>query len=144
MAPRNSQIGIALTTDDYKKGYSSSSLEKFQVEDIETGQITNLKYGASLELERYLNNDLNLNFDLFPKAPRRQKFRLFRASRLRDGATSEKGNNSDNAHSTPTDDELPPPDRGAEAWLFLAGCFVLEAVVFGKPRLCVPSFMRFL
>jgi hypothetical protein len=28
---------------------------------------------------------------------------------------------------------LPPVDRGHQAWLFLAGCYVMEALVFGTP-----------
>lgn len=31
---------------------------------------------------------------------------------------------------------LPPVDRGKDAWLFLAACFVVEALVWGK-SLCV-------
>jgi hypothetical protein len=27
--------------------------------------------------------------------------------------------------------DLPPVDRGHAAWLFLAGCYVMEALVFG-------------
>lgn len=31
-----------------------------------------------------------------------------------------------------TEFSLPPVDRGKDAWLFLAACFVLEALVWGK------------
>ena len=27
--------------------------------------------------------------------------------------------------------DLPPVDRGHKAWLFLAGCYIMEALVFG-------------
>jgi hypothetical protein len=30
-----------------------------------------------------------------------------------------------------TKPSLPPVDRGAQAWLFLAGCYVMEMLVFG-------------
>lgn len=31
-----------------------------------------------------------------------------------------------------TEFSLPPVDRGKDAWLFLAACFVLEALVWGE------------
>jgi hypothetical protein len=34
-------------------------------------------------------------------------------------------------HTISTDPALPPVDRGAQAWLFLAGCYVMEMLVFG-------------
>lgn len=34
---------------------------------------------------------------------------------------------------------LPPVDGGAQAWLFLAGCFVMEALVFGTFSPHAPS-----
>jgi hypothetical protein len=30
-----------------------------------------------------------------------------------------------------TEQQLPPIDRGKDAWLFLAACFVMEALVWG-------------
>lgn len=27
---------------------------------------------------------------------------------------------------------IPPPDHGKAAWLFLAGCFIIEGLVWGK------------
>lgn len=32
---------------------------------------------------------------------------------------------------TEADPSLPPVDGGTQAWLFLAGCYVMEALVFG-------------
>jgi hypothetical protein len=37
--------------------------------------------------------------------------------------------------------ELPPVDRGHAAWLFLAGCYVMEALVFGTTN---PSHLYFM
>jgi hypothetical protein len=34
---------------------------------------------------------------------------------------------------TEADPSLPPVDGGTQAWLFLAGCYVMEALVFGTP-----------
>ena len=31
---------------------------------------------------------------------------------------------------------IPPPDHGKAAWLFLAGCFVIEGLVWGKRSKC--------
>ena len=47
------------------------------------------------------------------------------------GATDSRKSGPDTAD---TDDEskLPPTDRGWSAWLFLAGCFWLEGLVWGK------------
>lgn len=36
---------------------------------------------------------------------------------------------------THADRELPPADRGKDAWLFLAACFTLEAVIWGSSSL---------
>ena len=33
---------------------------------------------------------------------------------------------------------LPPVDTGKDAWLFLAACFVIEALVWGEHHLLVP------
>ena len=30
---------------------------------------------------------------------------------------------------------LPPADRGKDAWLFLAGCFMVEALIWGRSLL---------
>jgi hypothetical protein len=38
---------------------------------------------------------------------------------------------SENAHGHHS---LPPADRGKEAYLFLASCFMLEALIWGTPR----------
>jgi len=46
---------------------------------------------------------------------------------------SEGGNNLAPHHH---EFSLPPVDRGKDAWLFLAACFVVEALVWGK-SLCV-------
>lgn len=46
---------------------------------------------------------------------------------------SEGGNNLAPYHH---EFSLPPVDRGKDAWLFLAACFVVEALVWGK-SLCV-------
>lgn len=35
--------------------------------------------------------------------------------------------------TTGADPLLPPVDGGTQAWLFLAGCYVMEALVFGIP-----------
>lgn len=29
---------------------------------------------------------------------------------------------------------LPPADRGKDAWLFLAGCFMVEALIWGRSQ----------
>jgi hypothetical protein len=34
---------------------------------------------------------------------------------------------------TPPEVPVPPPDEGLDAWLFLAACFMLEALVWGFP-----------
>jgi hypothetical protein len=34
--------------------------------------------------------------------------------------------------------DLPPVDRGHAAWLFLAGCYVMEALVFGMLTILIP------
>lgn len=40
----------------------------------------------------------------------------------------------DTASQAPmTEFSLPPADGGKQAWLFLAACWVIEAVTFGKP-----------
>lgn len=38
----------------------------------------------------------------------------------------------DRNSSTPNDSSLPPVDEGKDAWLFLAACFVVEALVWGE------------
>jgi hypothetical protein len=43
-----------------------------------------------------------------------------------DAAMAEQG-----VSQTMDDPSLPPVDRGAQAWLFLAGCYVMEMPVFG-------------
>jgi hypothetical protein len=43
-----------------------------------------------------------------------------------DAAMAEQG-----VSQTMDDPSLPPVDRGAQAWLFLAGCYVMEMLVFG-------------
>lgn len=48
--------------------------------------------------------------------------------------SSEGGNNPAPHHH---EDSFPPVDRGKDAWLFLAACFVAEALVWGK-SLCIP------
>jgi hypothetical protein len=46
--------------------------------------------------------------------------------------------NSSTFEDSPTHYEaaLPPPDRGKDAYLFLATCFVVESFVWGMPRSC--------
>lgn len=33
---------------------------------------------------------------------------------------------------------LPPADQGKDAWLFLAGCFMVEALIWGR---CLQNFL---
>ena len=40
--------------------------------------------------------------------------------------------NGDRVSSNPNDSSLPAVDGGRDAWLFLAACFVVEALVWGK------------
>jgi len=41
-------------------------------------------------------------------------------------------NNSSEAQAPRPEFSLPPVDRGKEAWLFLAACWAVEALVFGE------------
>lgn len=40
--------------------------------------------------------------------------------------------NGDRVSSNPNDSSLPAVDGGKDAWLFLAACFIVEALVWGK------------
>ena len=50
---------------------------------------------------------------------------------------SQEGSSAPDSQMNPTAEEdtskLPTVDRGKDAWLFLVGCFVFEALVWGKP-----------
>lgn len=48
-------------------------------------------------------------------------------------AATESQNNLVPERKQPSSNRLPPADEGKDAWLFLAACFVIEALVWGFP-----------
>jgi hypothetical protein len=47
--------------------------------------------------------------------------------------SEEQSLNSIQDHDREQNQQLPPMDGGKDAWLFLAACFMIEALIWGKP-----------
>lgn len=43
-------------------------------------------------------------------------------------------------HDHEQDQQLPPMDGGKDAWLFLAACFMIEALIWGTPLHTINHF----